>query len=71
MVYEFSALPRGECGLIHPLNSDRVSIERREGLRKQVNISKIDRLPQKHDLVVAFGFIDMPGLWAPLITRTP
>lgn len=60
-------------GSVDPLNSDRKSIERREGLRKQVNISQINELPQIRDLVVSFGFIDIdiPGLWAPLIARTP
>src|ERR1700722_2473829 len=73
MVYEFNASPRLRRVRVHPLNSDRKSIKRRQRLREQVNITEINELPQIRDLVVSFFFIDIdvPGLWPPLIAGTP
>jgi hypothetical protein len=57
----------------NPLNSDRESIERGQGLREQINVLKINGFPQIRDLVVPVGFIDIDilGLRTALVARTP
>jgi hypothetical protein len=55
------------------VDSDRKSIERRQRLRQQINVAKINRLPQIPDLIVSFGFIDIdiPSPRSALIARAP
>src|SRR6478735_11734842 len=74
MVYDFkSKTERGSARSCNPSHSDREAIQRRQGLHEQIDVAKINGVPQKRDLVVSVGLIDVdiPSLWTTLIARAP